>query len=103
MKQIINKKVYDTQTATRIANYDNGLFEEDIRYLYEALYKTCNNQFFLYGSGGPLSKYNVEISNNTYGTETIILFTEEEAYEWLESHDEIDAIEQYFADMIQEG
>lgn len=51
MKQIINGKMYNTETATEIATRSNGCTGWE--YLEETLYRKKNGEFFLCGSGGP--------------------------------------------------
>ena len=46
MKKIINRKKYDTETATQIADYWNGLSKSDFNIVYEILYRKRNNEFF---------------------------------------------------------
>lgn len=103
MRKIINKKVYDTKTAELVGEYHNGYSYRDFRYLYEGLYITKREQFFIYGEGGAMSKYSEQYGNQSTGAETIYLISEEEAYEWLSEHNELSAIEKYFTDFIQEG
>ena len=50
-EKIINKKVYDTETAEFVAEYHNGYFRRDFRYEYEGLYKSKKGQFFIHGIG----------------------------------------------------
>lgn len=99
MKKIINRKVYNTETAELIGKYWNGLRTNDFHYVYEELYITKKGSWFLYYSGGALSKYGESGS----GTEGIIPLEPEEAYEWLEENDCNEAIEKYFADKIEEA
>jgi hypothetical protein len=103
MKKIINKKIYNTETATLIAEYWNGLGFNDFRNLSEDLYKTKNGQWFLRGSGGAMSKYSESNGNMTCGSSVIILLSESEACRWLEEHDFVNEIEENFAGEIQEG
>lgn len=103
MRKVINKKVYDTKTAELVAEYYNGYSQRDFRYLYEGLYRTRKGQFFVHGDGGAMTKYGERVGNQTSGTETIILLTTEEAYEWLAEHNELAAIEKHFSNVIQEG
>lgn len=49
MKRIINGKTYDTDTATLVAEWDNGKFANDMFYEYGNLYITDNKQWFLTG------------------------------------------------------
>jgi hypothetical protein len=103
MRKIINKKVYDTETAEFVAEYHNGYFRRDFRYEYEGLYKSKKGQFFIHGIGGALSKYSESYGNGRTGIETIVLLTKEEALEWLSEHNKLEEIEKYFSDNIQEG
>lgn len=103
MRKVIDKKVYDTKTAELVAEYYNGFSRSDFRYLYEGLYRTKKEQFFVHGDGGAMTKYGEQVGNQTSGTETIILLTTDEAYEWLAEYNELAAIEKYFSDMVQEG
>lgn len=103
MKKIIDKKVYNTETAALVAEYWNGLGSSDFRYLLEELYKTKKGQYFLYGSGGALTKYSKSNGNSTWGIDTIIPLTDDEAYEWLEKYGKSEAIDKHFESMIEEA
>ena len=52
MKQIINGKKYDTETAERLACEDAGLPVNDFAYWCEELYRKKTGEFFLHGEGG---------------------------------------------------
>ncbi|AQQ71187.1 hypothetical protein SMSP2_01553 [Limihaloglobus sulfuriphilus] len=86
MKNIINGKVYDTETAELICSYKYG-YEGDFRYVYEALYKSYNGQFFIEYKGGAMSKYS-EITgpNEAFGGSGIRLIDEDEARDFIESN-----------------
>lgn len=103
MKKIINKKVYNTETATKVASWDNGVYGNDFRNCNEDLYRTAKGAWFIHGTGGPMSKYAVSHGNSTSGSSDIIDLTEEEAYQWMEEHDAIEGIEKYFANHIEEA
>ena len=49
MKKIINNKMYNTETATEVASYDNGCYLSDFRHFREELYRKRTGEFFLYG------------------------------------------------------
>jgi hypothetical protein len=86
MKKIINGKRYDTETAQLIgsASYSN---RSDFSYWAEELYLKRTGEFFLYGEGGPMSKYRRTISQNEWsGGEKIIPLSIEEAKEWSEKY-----------------
>lgn len=57
MKKIINSKLYNTETATEIGCWDNNLGSRDFNYCCEYLYIKKTGEFFIYGYGGPMSKY----------------------------------------------
>lgn len=76
MKKIICKVEYDTETAELILRHTEGVFGDEAGY-EEALYKTPNGKFFLYGNGGKESCYTVE---------TIKRMSAEKANEWLEAN-----------------
>lgn len=87
MKKIIDGKLYNTATATIIAEYWNGLGSSDFRNISEELYRTKKGKFFIAGNGGPMTKYSESCGDNSRcGGEKIIPLSESEAREWLEEH-----------------
>ncbi len=89
IKRIINGRAYDTATATEIGGNEYST-PNDFRHYYERLYSKRNGEYFLYGEGGPLSKYSESVGTNaTSGGETIIPMTYAEARDWAE--DNLDA------------
>ncbi|MFO7657482.1 MAG: hypothetical protein R6W78_10470 [Bacteroidales bacterium] len=108
MKKVIEKKSYNTETATLVAEYWNGLASNDFRHLTEDLYLTEKGQWFLHGSGGAMTKYSESNGNSTWGSSDIILLTASEAYNWIERYqgdvkDANEIIEKYFGNEIEEG
>ena len=49
MRKIINKKMYNTNTAVEIASCSNDASTSDFDYYEETLYKKKTGEFFLYG------------------------------------------------------
>jgi hypothetical protein len=85
MKKIINGKLYDTSTAKEIGSYWNGLGDRDFNHISETLYRKKTGEFFLYGEGGPMTKYAESIGQNEWsGGEEIIPLTVESARQWAE-------------------
>ena len=84
MIKIISGKKYDTDTAECVATNEE-MPEDSLKYVVESLYRKTNGEYFLYGKGGPKSRYVHWISSNSYtsGSE-IIPLTEEEAKSWAE-------------------
>ena len=86
MDKIINGKRYNTNTATIVGEWDNGIYG-GINSIEETLYRKRTGEFFLFGSGGANTKYSKYIgSNNWAGSEVIIPLSWEEAQEWAEKH-----------------
>ena len=85
MKQVINHKVYNTETATILATFDNGHSHTDFAYLKEDLYVTAKGSYFLAGEGGASTKYREVSGNSTGPGEKIIPLTGKEALDWCEA------------------
>lgn len=104
MRQIIGGKTYDTDAAEEIGHYWNGLGTGDFRNISESLYRTKKGNFFLAGSGGPMTKYSRPVGNMTGGGDGIIPMAKEEALAWAEHHEvSSEKIEKYFSDLVEEA
>ena len=96
MKKIINGKKYDTDTATMLGSWGYG-HQGDFEHVHEELYRKKTGELFIYGYGGPRSKYSQEVSHNSVsGGEDITPVSEEEAKEWVEKHCDADTYEEIF-------
>ena len=96
MKRIINGKRYDTDKAECLANasYSN---RRDFSYWSEDLYRKRTGEYFLYGEGGPASRYAVTAGQNVWsGGEKIIPISEDTAREWAEKYLDADEYEKIF-------
>ena len=49
MKKIINKKLYDTSTATCIAEYSGPARVSDFSFYRETLYRKRTGEYFIHG------------------------------------------------------
>lgn len=99
MKKIINGKKYDTTTATLVAEWSNGYGSGDFHHCSEELYQKRTGEFFLFGEGGPLSKYaETSDGNNCYG-ERISLMDENEAKYWVMENCSADTYIELFGDV----
>ena len=98
MKKVIEGKVYNTETATRIASYDNGLSHRDFGFCEEDLYKTAKNAFFVHGEGGAMSRWSKLVgSNGRAAGSGIEVMSKVDALAWCESHDvDADTIAKHF-------
>jgi len=109
MQKVINGKVYNTEKATVIATYDNGLQQSDFNCMEETLYQSPGGQFFIAGSGGAKTKYSKPVGNNNVsGGSDLELLTETEAKDWLEDHqndieEDIVKIFETYIENLEEG
>lgn len=87
MKKIIKGKMYDTETARMIGVWSNAGSWRDFSHMEEALYRKKTGEYFLYGEGGPMTKYAEEEGLNSWtGGIRIMPMTYKEATEWAEEH-----------------
>lgn len=83
MKKIINGKVYDTDTARELGIWTNTWDHRSWTYEHESLYVKRTGEYFLFGEGGPQTKYAESTSDNHWrGGEKIIPLSPEKAREW---------------------
>lgn len=101
MKKIINGRKYDTDTAKEIDSYSNDRPRTDFRYFCETLYQKHTKEFFLYGHGGPMSKYAEHCGQGWTGGESIIPMTLEDAKEWVENHSTVEIYESLFGEISE--
>ena len=99
MKKIINGKKYNTETATLIAKYWNGLSGSDFRNLTEELYIKKTGEYFLHGKGGAMTKYSESDGNCTRGSSDIIPLNGGEAFDWGSKYMGVDDFEAHFGEV----
>ena len=100
MKKVINRKMYNTETAIEIASYENMANRRDYGHFEETLYMKKTGEFFLYGCGGAASKY-AEVQADrmrSYG-EAIFPITENEARLWVEKYSDADTYIETFGEV----
>ena len=104
MKKIIAGKRYDTETAQFCGSREYGS-SGNLDHECEALYQKRTGEFFLYGEGGPRSKYAEETSMNSWsGGEQIIPLSDQQAKEWAEANLDGEDYEKIFTvDEPEEG
>lgn len=86
MKKIIKNKVYDTETAQKCGEWDNGYYTNDFQFCAETLYQKKTGEYFLHGEGHALSKYAGHSGNSSGWGEQIIPMSYAEAQSWAEEH-----------------
>lgn len=96
MKKIINGKLYDTDKA-RYLGGDSYSNSRDFHHWTEELYVKRTGEYFLYGEGGPMTKYAESTGQNTWsGGEKIIPLTLQNAMKWAEEHLRAEDYEEIF-------
>lgn len=104
MKKVIDGKRYNTETATKVAEYEPFANRTDFNWWCEELYKTKKGKWFIYGEGGANSPYSKRVESNVKsGGEDIIAISDYEALKWLEIHNFVDEIEEYFPDELEDA
>ena len=103
MKKIINGKKYDTETAQEIETWSNAGSLCDFSHMEETLYRKKTGEYFLFGEGGPMTKYAVSEGNNSWsGGSDIVPLTYDAAQEWAEKHLEVDKYEEIFGEVEED-
>ena len=86
MYKVINGKRYNTETAELMGEDSYG-GRTDFSHWSEELYRKKTGEFFLYGEGGPLSRYSESTGQNEMsGGERIMPLSYHEAQDWAERH-----------------
>ncbi len=103
MKKIINGKVYDTDKATELGYYSNGGSWRDFQHYEETLYRKKTGEYFLFGEGGPMTRYAERVELNSWGSGSRIMpLTYQEATAWAEKHLDADEYESIFGDVEED-
>ncbi len=103
MKKIIRGKKYDTDTAELVGEYQYSN-PRDFHYVYEELYRKRTGEYFLYGTGGPMSKYSESVGQNEWsGGEAITPLDLNDAKDWVEKNCDADKYEELFGTVEDDG
>ena len=86
MKRIIDGKIYNTDTATLIAEASSHVGRSDFSWWEEELYVTPKGRFFVYGEGHAMSRWAEPVGNMRGPGSGIEALTAAEALEWCERH-----------------
>lgn len=104
MKKVINGKVYDTEKAKLVHEWNNGNMPGDFKYREKKLYRTKKGNWFLHHVGGAMTDMAKPVgNNNTSGSESIETISEEDAIGFLESHGGDEVILNYFPERVEEA
>lgn len=103
MKKIIEGKKYDTETAKCIGEWWNNNDVRNFSHVEETLYQKRTGEFFIFGVGGPSSKYaRSEGQNSWTGGEKIIPVSYPRAKAWAEEKLTVEEFERAFGE-VSEG
>lgn len=103
MKKIICGKIYNTETAKTVGSYSNGVGSRDFSRLEETLFRKKTGEYFLYGEGGPMTRYAVAVGSNSWtGGARIMPMSYDEAKDWAERHLDPDEYEAEFGEVAEE-
>ena len=104
MKQIIEGRRYNTETAQEIGSGGGKAYPGDFHYYSESLYKTPRGNYFLAGEGGPLSRYGrPAYGGGTCGGDGILPVSKEDALSWCEEHLDPEDYSEFFEDLIEDA
>ena len=103
MKKIINNKAYDTETAKELGSWSNMADYGNFSQFSETLYRKKTGEFFLYGEGGPMTKYAVAEGSNCWrGGSRIMPLSFQEARKWAEEHLSGEEYEAIFGEVVED-
>ena len=102
MKKVINGKLYNTETA-KLLGADSYSNPSDFNYWIESLFQKRTGEYFLYGQGGPMSRYAQTTGQNEWsGGEQIQPLTAENARRWAENHLSANEYEAIFGEIAED-
>lgn len=106
MKKIINRKLYDTDTAEHICGYSGYIVddEDDSYFKEENLYRKKNGEFFILGRGGADTDYaykgwGMYSYYSPDGMPRIVPIYESDAKDFVEVHGEVEDYERLFGEV----
>lgn len=103
MKKIIKNKVYDTETAKKIGSTSYGESSRDFSHWSQVLYRKKTGEYFLYGEGGPMSRYAKSCGQNNWsGSEALEPVSYENARAWAEEYMDADAYQDEFGEVAED-
>lgn len=103
MKKIINGKSYDTNTAQKVGEWSNGLSYRDFGWVEETLYRKRTGEYFLFGEGGPASRYSEATGSNSWSSGSRVMpLSYAEASKWAEEHLDGDEYEAIFGAVVED-
>ena len=104
MKKIIDGKLYNTETAQKVAGYSTNDSCSDFSHIEETLFRKRTGEYFLFGEGGPASKYARRVESNSWSSGSdIIPLSYDDARQWAEDHLDADRYLKEFGPVAEDG
>jgi len=103
VRQVIEGKLYDTETATLIHNWTNGRYAGDFKFREKSLFCTKKGAYFIHHVGGAMTDMAVPAGNGMGGSQSIEPIDETTAIRFLESHGGSEKIIEYFPEYVEEA
>ena len=103
MKKIIEGKTYNTETATQLGSYWNGLSDYDFHHVSEWLHVTKKGAYFLRGIGGAATGWSEACGDSRTGGSDIRVMSEHEALDWMSRHCDAEDTEKQFSHLLEEA
>ena len=102
MRKIIDGRKYDTETATLVGSWDNGMLGSDLNCVSEALYRKRTGEHFLHEEGGAATRYaHRDELGGWVGGDAITPLSYDEARQWAEGHLDADEYEAEFGEVAE--
>jgi hypothetical protein len=99
MNKVIGGKRYSTETAKKVAEWENTDNRDDSHWYKEELFRKKNGEFFIHGQGGKESKYRRATGIDSWvGDEKIVPLKYDEAKKWGEEALDQDKFQSIFGD-----
>lgn len=102
LAKVIGGKRYDTHTARSLLERSDYAYG-DFRYFKETLYVKRTGEYFLYGRGGAMSKYQSRKGSQWGWGERIIPLQLQQAMAWVSKHFDADDYEEVFGKVDEDG
>jgi len=106
MKAIIDGVRYDTEKAEYLGGNEHGCYpgSGDFSHWSAELYRTPkSHRYFLAGEGGGLTQFACHCADGgSCGGSKIIPIDADEAMRWAEQYLDVEIIEEYFSEMIED-
>jgi len=97
MKTVIEGKIYNTETAEMIHEWENSYGRSDFNWCRECLYKTEKGAWFVAGEGHANSRWAESYGTSRGPGEGIMPLSNSEALDWCETHEvDVDLIGEHF-------